>query len=489
MRKLNRFLQRYLIGSLVLIGACTLPKNNPLDGKKLLPSITTIRPSSITQTSAQSGGVITAIGTSQIVSRGLCWSPDFNFANGLHTIPDSGISSGSFTIYIIGLQPGTKYYIKSYATNYYGTNYGDVDSFITEGVLPVITTTTVSNITSSSAISGGNITSTGGIQVIAKGVCWATSINPTTALATKTIDTGSSSFSSDIAGLTPNTIYYVRAYATNSIGTAYGNQVTFTTNPVSASIATISTLPASSITQTTAQTGGNILNDGGAAITSKGVCWSTGSTPNVTLTTKTVDGAGSTNFSSNISGLSPNTAYFVRAYATNSAGTAYGNVQTFTTATLTVGMSYQGGKIAYILQPGDPGYDAVTLHGLIAAPSDQSSGVNWAPASTWVGGTFPYIGTGQANTMAIVDSFTSGAAANLCNDLILGGYSDWYLPSVDELNKLYINRVAIGNFAVAIYWSSTEYNSTRAWEQLFTDGSNDTVSKAFTFNVRAIRSF
>jgi uncharacterized protein (TIGR02145 family) len=136
-------------------------------------------------------------------------------------------------------------------------------------------------------------------------------------------------FTSSLTQLTPGTNYYVRAYATNSEGTSYGNEVTFSSNPVL--LATLTTTTPSTITQTTAVSGGNITLDGGGAITARGVCWSTIANPTIALTTKTSDGTGTGTFTSNISGLTANTKYYLRAYAINSAGTAYGDEKSFTT--------------------------------------------------------------------------------------------------------------------------------------------------------------
>jgi hypothetical protein len=156
-----------------------------------------------------------------------------------------------------------------------------------------------------------------------------------------------------------------------------------------------------------------------------------------------------------------------------------------------VGESYGGGIVAYILQAGDPGYDARVQHGLIAAASDQGTaewGCIYTPIAEAQGEA---IGTGNQNTIGIMNGCsTAGIAARICGDLVLNGYSDWYLPSKDELNKLYINRVAIGGFGNGSYWSSSEPNSSEnAWYQYFQDGNQYYGPKNNPIPVRAIRSF
>jgi uncharacterized protein (TIGR02145 family) len=187
--------------------------------------------------------------------------------------------------------------------------------------IPVLTTTAISSITTTSASSGGNITDDGGAEVTARGVCWGTAAKPEIT-GSKTSDSkGVGSFTSSITGLTPNTMYHVRAYATNSEGTAYGADQSFTTNQVVG--ATITTTKPTSITSTTAVSGGNITADGGASITARGVCWGTAVNP-VATGSHTSDGTGTGSFTSNITGLTPGATYHARAYATNSFGTTYG---------------------------------------------------------------------------------------------------------------------------------------------------------------------
>ena len=194
--------------------------------------------------------------------------------------------------------------------------------------LATLTTTAVSGITISTATSGGNITSDGRAEITARGVCWGTTSKPTITGSKTTDGKGTGSFSSSLTGLSPNTMYYVRAYATNSAGTAYGNEVSFTTNPIVA--ATLTTTAVSQIAATTAVSGGNITADGGGAITARGVCWNTSTNP-TTANSKTTDATGTGVFTSNLTNLLPGTTYYVKAYATNSAGTAYGNEVTFKT--------------------------------------------------------------------------------------------------------------------------------------------------------------
>ena len=209
-----------------------------------------------------------------------------------------------------------------------------INSCKKEPVPPTLTTSVATNITVNSFTSGGVITKDGGAAVTARGICWGASAKPTISDSHTTDDKGIGSFVSNATSLTPNTLYHVRAYATNSAGTAYGNEITVTTSPIV--VPTLTTVAITAISLTSAVSGGNITFDGNDAITAKGVCWATTANPVIGATNTTTDGIGTGVFTSAITGLLPGTGYHVRAYATNSAGTAYGDDVLFTTTAIVV---------------------------------------------------------------------------------------------------------------------------------------------------------
>ncbi len=296
----------------------------------VIPVLTSAQVTNITQTTATSGGTITSDGGSPVTARGVCWSTSSNPTTA-NSKTSNGTGMGTFVSNLTGLNAGTPYYLRAYATNSVGTAYGNQQTFstLTAPVIPTVTSAQVTNITQTTATSGGTVTSDGGSPVTARGVCWSTSPNPTTADNKTSNGSGVGTFVSNLTSLTAGTPYYLRAYATNSVGTAYGNQQTFSTlaAPV---IPTLTTAQVINITQTTATSGGTITFDGGAPVTARGVCWSTSPFPHTT-DSKTLDGSGTGSFTSSITGLTANTTYYLCAYAINSAGTAYGNQVYFIT--------------------------------------------------------------------------------------------------------------------------------------------------------------
>jgi len=184
----------------------------------------------------------------------------------------------------------------------------------------------------------------------------------------------------------------------------------------------------------------------------------------------------------------------VRASSGKRSG-AWSKSLSFKVVVLQIGDAYQGGKVAYILQPTDPGYVAGETHGLIAALGDSSSmGIKWSNGGIGTtGATGTAIGTGSANTAAIIATQGSPAtsyAAGLAKAFSGGGYHDWYLPSRDELNQLYVNRVALGGtWPARDYWSSTELSPLGAYLEDFTNGHMSADVKTDLQGVRAVRSF
>ena len=197
--------------------------------------------------------------------------------------------------------------------------------------VPVLTTAEASGITATGAVSGGNVTSDSGAEVTERGIYWGTVSSDLTVSGSKTTDgKGTGSFTSTLAGLTTNTTYYVCAYATNSAGTGYGNVISFSTATVAP---VLTTAAVTAITATTATAGGNITDVGTPPYTERGVCYATTANPTIDGSKVTSAGSGTGDFTAELTNLTAETKYYVRAYATGSAGTVYGNQVEFTTET------------------------------------------------------------------------------------------------------------------------------------------------------------
>ncbi|MFA5463263.1 MAG: FISUMP domain-containing protein [Dysgonamonadaceae bacterium] len=196
---------------------------------------------------------------------------------------------------------------------------------------PSVKTTIVSEITSTQIISGGTITSNGGAKISSRGVCWSTNQTPTIEDSKTKDGIGTGSYISKVTELIPETTYYIRAYATNSIGTSYGEQISFTTTK-EISLPSITTIEATDVTEDSAVLGGDVTSDGNAPVTERGVVYSTSENPTVEDNKISANSAGTGDFSVSLSNLSKNTTYYVKAYAINSKGTAYGEQVSFITS-------------------------------------------------------------------------------------------------------------------------------------------------------------
>jgi hypothetical protein len=284
--------------------------------------------SDITTDSATLSGELLDANSGLVTQCGVCYSSsdtDPELLNDSKKI--MGQSIGEFSGSINGLQPGIWYYYKAYSITTLGVWYSEVDSFKTSSVEATLSTNSVTAVTGFTATSGGNITFNGGEPVTVRGVCWSTSQNPDIINNSFTNDgSGSGSFDSSLTELTPATTYYVRAYATNSIGTSYGDEESFDTDDTPEVI----TDSVSEITDSSATCGGDVTANNGEQVSAKGVCWSTSQNPDIENNDLTNDGSGVGLFVSSLTGLSQGTTYYVRAYATNSVGTSYGDEVSFT---------------------------------------------------------------------------------------------------------------------------------------------------------------
>lgn len=457
------------------------------------PVIATKTVTGISSNVAGSGGTISNDGGSSITAKGVCWS-----LNPAPTMADSKTSDGtgiaSYNSTMSGLNPLTTYYVRAYATNSAGTSYGNELSFTTTDLafpgpmVPTVGTASTAINGVSTASSGGYISDEGGSLVTARGVCWGTTSNPTHADNFSVDGTGPGYFTSTVTGLSGCSVtYYVRAYATNSTGTGFGNQITVSTG-------LFSTLTTDSVTNfgvvnglITATSGGTANASGGCAITQRGVCWNTTANPNIS-NPRTIDGSGDGSFVSTITGLYGNKTYYIRTYSTSSAGTFYGPERTFTAvapATPYIGQSYAGGIVFYV--------DGTGMHGLVCSPSDIGTNIPWGCSGTnFV--TSEAFGTGASNTATIVAGCGETTyAAKVCDDLVLNGYSDWYLPSRAEVVLLYSNLFNRGITSFTDWWtymSSSQSSSTNFWGIRAPDGAQLSTSRSTSgIRFKAVRTF
>jgi len=247
------------------------------------------------------------------------------------------------------------------------------------GTQPTVTTNTAVATGKYTGTVTGTLTA-GTLSITASGVCWSTTAGVTIASPTKTTNgpVTSGAINANLTGLNAGITYFVRAYATSEAGnTVYGTEQSFTTNPPS--IAALTTVAASNILSTKATTGGNISDSGGIIISAKGVCWNTTGSP-TTANSKTNDGFGGANFSSLITGLTPSTTYYVRAYATNAIGTAYGNEITFTTAPPTPIIIANPTVLAFgNVAPGSSSQLTYSLSGSVLSPASGNITITAPP--------------------------------------------------------------------------------------------------------------
>lgn len=387
---------------------------------------------------------------------------------------------------------------------------------------PTVSTDSVSNPTATSATCGGNVTNDGGSTVTDRGICWSTTNAPSIENGNHLSNgNGTGTFSITMSGLSPNTVYYVRAFATNVRGTSYGEEKQFTTNDGKPRVMINEV---SNITATSAVCGGSIGSNGGFAVTDKGLVWSTSQYP--TLNDNHISlGSGDTPFSGSMTNLLMGTTYYVRAYATNSQGTSYSTQLSFpthnglptvtTTAVTMVGDTLlSGGNVT-----GDGGF-AVTARGVCYGSypyPDLSSSYYHTSNGTGIGNFVAILnqpvtgtvyvrsyatnanGTVYGNQVAVDVEYFSlptfsynghtyrvapdpgnnmywSDANDYCNNYSAYGVNNWRLPTKEELIQMYADRNEIGGFDCTYtgkYWSSTATSSGSSYHYYvnFSSGS------------------
>lgn len=330
---------KYLLGFFILLlstSSCKKEPNTPTGSNVAI--LQTAEIDSITGINIRSGGKVVYQGNEVLTGVGLCWSE----SSDVPTLSDSfriiTFATPDFRLQIDGLKPNTNYFLRAFASNSYRTVYGAVKNFQTNNViLPSLTLNSIANIDISSATLSGSISSNGNGSIFSYGFCYSsTAISPTLA-DTRTSASGIQvgDFSVVIKSLIQGTKYYIRAYAINQAGVAYGAVTTFTTLKVD--IPTVTTNLVSNISPYAAISGGNIASNGNGTISTYGLCWSSSTTsPTTNNFTTAFSVIQSGSFSNSMQQLTPGTIYYVRAYAINQAGTAYGATQTFVTLNISL---------------------------------------------------------------------------------------------------------------------------------------------------------
>ena len=300
--------------------------------------VTTSEPMLITAISAMGGGEVTTSDGTYILVKGLCWATHENPTTNDDFYEEAESGVGIFSISMTELNIATTYYVRAYAVTPNGTVYGDQKTFTTRDGIPEVSTDSV-QWGVDWATCYCMVTDNGGLDVI-RGVCWSTSPNPTVNEYHTTNGSGVGSFTSNMTDLTPNTTYYVRAYASTSHVTNYGEELSFTTY---SGIPEVVTSPVTDIYGDGATMGCTVANDGGfdyyEGYCEIGVCWSTSANPTTNDYKAFIDncvdnGAHhsiSNEFTAYRTGLNFSTTYYVRAYALTRFGTSYGNEVSFTT--------------------------------------------------------------------------------------------------------------------------------------------------------------
>jgi uncharacterized protein (TIGR02145 family) len=379
------------------------------------PTVITKNPEELTPNTIKIGGSITNIGlqATQVDQYGHVYSK----INSNPTIADNKTNLGTssepkdFVSTITDLEEAQTFYVAAYATNTKGTAYGEVLTVTTPSNTPTIETAAIVSITQTGAISGGTLISDGGNSIIERGICYS-STSPVDIFANiiKDNSTELGAFTSTLTDLQVGTTYFVRSYAKNSSGVGYGEEKNFKTL---SGIPTVLSLTADALSGTTANASGRILANGGEILSSYGFCYSTHTNPTIGDFKLEVGNTIEGDFSGILEGLIPSTKYYVRAYATNSAGTGYGAELYLTTAV--------GNYLTFI----SPYKDEVYVVG-------ETHTIEWT--------------SNYSNRRIIIEHWNNGSFTELTNNVYSGNNSySWYLPENTEISTK--NTIKIIDYA------------------------------------------
>ena len=396
--------------------------------------------------------------------------------------------------------------------------------------MATVETGEIEEITNNTAKCNGDVTDNGGVTVIEKGICYSKTENPTVNNQRVSGGPGIGAFTCTLTGLEEKMEYHVRAYAINSVDTAYGVPKSFTTKGKP----TVSTVNYSNVTESSAKCSGNVTSEGGASVTQRGICY--GLAPNPTINNSTVtNGSGIGSFTCELTNLTNNTTYYIKAYAKNTYGVSYGEEKHFTTsdgkptvttvgysnvsankATCSGNVSSAGGAsvtergICYSLAPNPTINNSTVTSGTgtgsftcnltnltnqttyyIKAYAKNAYGVAYGEEkhfTTEILPTFQYGGYTYYVAPDPGNSMTWSNANSYCNNLTVYGMSGWRLPTKDELVQMYADKNSIGGFVNSWYWSSTGNGYGGYYNVSFNNGNIEVNGGgSYELGVRPIR--
>ncbi|MBO5980442.1 MAG: hypothetical protein J6Q12_08460, partial [Bacteroidales bacterium] len=414
------------------------------DALENLPSFSAMKISDVTTTSATFTCTVTDYGIDVVSEVGYYVGKDEDVDVTTAIKVSEVFTSMTFTLTVEGLEVGQDYFVKAYALNSAGEGYSDISTFKTTSTAPSVITVGSSELSATSAELSGEVTDHNGEIITERGFVWMKgSGTPTTSSSKLTADGTTGAFTATLTDVTPNQIYSYRAYAINSKGTSYGEVMTF---EIQVDLPTVTTNEVTDITDYSAVSGGNVTVDGGADILAKGIVWSRSKNPTVDLETKTDEGAGLGSFTSTMSNLTSGSTYYVRAYATNAAGTGYGKEMEFKTTGEAPYVALEAANCFIVSESGIYSFSTVKGNSSESVGNVECAEVLWESFGT---SETPKVGSlvssvsvqGDAIVFDVADPYREGNAVIAAKDAsgtILWSWHIWLTDQPQE--QLYYNN-------------------------------------------------